>query len=171
MPGEVYREFAKYLFQQNLLTKNRMPLGRHIVDLRKITCPLLNLMARNDDLVPCAQTEPLNDLVSSTDKEKIIWPAGHIGLAVSGRAQKELWPRAVDWLVQRTDSDAAVPSRPLVPIVHVTGVKRGTKRSNKCTPAMVLGLCASDHEHSASQVLRGTELTVASIGQIRFASL
>ena len=29
--------------------------------------------------------------------------AGHIGLAVSGRAQKELWPRAVDWLVQRAD--------------------------------------------------------------------
>ena len=45
----------------------------------------------------------LNDLVSSTDKEKIIWPAGHIGLAISGRAQKELWPRAVEWLVQRTD--------------------------------------------------------------------
>ena len=60
-------------------------------------------MARNDDLVPCSQTEPLNDLVSSTGKEKIIWLAGHIGLAVSGRAQKELWPRAVDWLVQRTD--------------------------------------------------------------------
>ena len=64
---------------------------------------LLNLMARNDDLVPCSQSEPLNDLVSSADKEKIIWPAGHIGLAVSGRAQKDLWPRAVDWLVQRTD--------------------------------------------------------------------
>jgi polyhydroxyalkanoate synthase subunit PhaC len=103
VPGEVYREFAKYLYQQNLLMKNRMPLGRHIVDLRKITCPLLNLMARNDDLVPCSQSEPLNDLVSSADKEKIIWPAGHIGLAVSGWAQKELWPRAVDWLAQRTD--------------------------------------------------------------------
>jgi poly[(R)-3-hydroxyalkanoate] polymerase subunit PhaC len=103
VPGEVYREFAKYLFQQNLLVKNRMPLGRHIVDLRKITCPLLNLMASSDHLVPCSQTEPLNDLVSSTDKEKIIWPAGHIGLAVSSKAQKELWPRAVDWLIQRTD--------------------------------------------------------------------
>jgi polyhydroxyalkanoate synthase len=45
----------------------------------------------------------LNDLVSSTDKEMIIWPAGHIGLAVSAPAQKELWPRAVEWLVQRTD--------------------------------------------------------------------
>ena len=103
LPGEVYREFAKYLFQQNLLTKNRMPLGRHIVDLRKITCPLLNLMARNDHLVPCSQSEPLNDLVSSTDKQKIIWPAGHIGLAVSSRAQQELWPKAVDWLAKRTD--------------------------------------------------------------------
>ena len=103
VPGEVYREFAKYLFQQNLLVKNRMPLGRHMVDLRKITCPLLNLMARRDHLVPCSQSEALNDLVSSTDKEKIVWPAGHIGLAVSARAQKELWPRAVKWLVQRTD--------------------------------------------------------------------
>jgi polyhydroxyalkanoate synthase subunit PhaC len=100
--GEIYREFAKYLFQQNLLVKNRMPLGRHIVDLRNITCPLLNLMASSDHLVPCSQTEPLNDLVSSTDKEKIIWPAGHIGLAVGTSAQKELWPRAVDWLLQRT---------------------------------------------------------------------
>jgi polyhydroxyalkanoate synthase subunit PhaC len=103
LPGEVYREFAKYLFQQNLLVQNRMRLGRHMVDLRKITCPLLNLMARADHLVPCSQTEPLNDLVSSKDKEKIIWPAGHIGLAVSSRAQKELWPRAVNWLIERTD--------------------------------------------------------------------
>jgi polyhydroxyalkanoate synthase subunit PhaC len=103
VPGEIYREFAKYLFQQNLLVKNRFPLGRHLVDLSKITCPLLALMASNDHLVPCSQTEPLLDLVSSTDKEKIIWPAGHIGLAVSAKAQKELWPRAVNWLVQRTD--------------------------------------------------------------------
>ena len=74
-------------------------------------------MARNDDLVPCAQTEPLNDLVSSTDKEKIIWPAGHIGLAVSGRAQKELWPRAAEWLAKRSAmrllSWIAAPARQL----------------------------------------------------------
>jgi polyhydroxyalkanoate synthase subunit PhaC len=103
VPGEVFREFAKYLFQQNLLVQNRMRLGRHLIDLRKITCPLLNLMARKDHLVPCSQSEPLNDLVSSTDKEKIIWPAGHIGLGVSSRAHKELWPRVVKWIGDRTD--------------------------------------------------------------------
>jgi len=103
VPGEVYREFAKYLFQQNLLIKNRMPVGRHIVDLRRINCPLLNLMAKNDDLVPCSQSAPLNDLVSSKDKQTIVWPAGHIGLAVGGKAQKELWPEVAKWLGDRSE--------------------------------------------------------------------
>ena len=51
VPGEVYREFVKYLYQKNLLTQNRMPVGKHIVNLKNITCPVLNLMAGKDDLV------------------------------------------------------------------------------------------------------------------------
>lgn len=103
VPGEVYREFAKYLFQQNLLTQNKMPVGKHIVNLQNIKCPLLNLMATKDDLVPCSQSEPLNDLVGSKDKKIIKFQAGHIGLAVGGRAQKELWPAATQWLADRSD--------------------------------------------------------------------
>jgi len=112
VPGEVYREFAKYLFQQNLLVKNRMRVGRHLVDLRKITCPLLNLMGKNDDLVPICQSETLNGLVGSTDNEKIIWPAGHIGLAVGGKAQSQLWPRVVDWLAKRSVKAATETESP-----------------------------------------------------------
>jgi polyhydroxyalkanoate synthase len=99
--GEVYREFVKYLYQQNLLVQNKMPVGKHIVDLRKIACPILNIMAKNDDLVPCAQSAPFNDLVSSTDRKSIVIPAGHIGLAIGGKAQKEVWPQACDWLADR----------------------------------------------------------------------
>ena len=29
--------------------------------------------------------------------------SGHIGLAIGGRAQRELWPQACDWLAQRTN--------------------------------------------------------------------
>ncbi len=101
VPGEVYREFVKYLYQQNLLVKNRMVVGRRVVDLRKITCPVLNLMATRDDLVPCAQSEAFNDLVGSTDRRTIKFPAGHIGLAVGSKAQKELWPEVVRWLAER----------------------------------------------------------------------
>ncbi len=101
VPGEVYREFAKYLFQQNLLVQNKFPVGKHIVDLRKITCPVLNLMATNDDLVPPAQSAPLNGFISSKDQRIIRFKAGHIGLAVGGKAQKELWPEVVNWLSER----------------------------------------------------------------------
>jgi polyhydroxyalkanoate synthase len=100
--GEVYREFVKYLYQQNLLVQNKLPVGRHTVDLRKITCPVLNIMAKSDDLVPCAQSLPFNDLVSSKDRKSIVIPAGHIGLAIGGKAQREVWPHACDWLAERS---------------------------------------------------------------------
>jgi polyhydroxyalkanoate synthase len=104
VPGEVYRQFVKYLYQQNLLTQNRMPVGKHIVNLQNITCPVLNLMAGKDDLVPCSQGMPFTDLVGSKDRKTILLDgSGHIGLAIGGRAQKEVWPQACEWLAQRSD--------------------------------------------------------------------
>jgi polyhydroxyalkanoate synthase len=104
VPGEVYREFVKYLYQKNLLTQNRMPVGKHIVNLRNITCPVLNIMAGKDDLVPCSQGMPFNDLVGSRDRKAILLEgSGHIGLAIAGRAQKEVWPQACEWLGNRSD--------------------------------------------------------------------
>jgi polyhydroxyalkanoate synthase len=104
VPGEVYREFVKYLYQQNLLTQNRMPVGKHIVNLQNITCPVLNIMAGKDDLVPCSQGMPFTDLVSSKVRKTILLEgSGHIGLAIGGRAQKEVWPQACEWLAERSD--------------------------------------------------------------------
>ncbi len=104
VPGEVYRQFVKYLYQQNLLTQNRMPVGKRIVNLQDITCPVLNIMAGKDDLVPCSQGTPFTDLVGSKDRRTILLQgSGHIGLAIGSRAQKEVWPQACQWLAERTD--------------------------------------------------------------------
>lgn len=103
VPGEVFREFVKHLYQENRLIQNRLPVGRHTVNLRNITCPVLNIMARNDDLVPCAQSLPFNDAVGSADRRSIVAPAGHIGLAVGSRAQREVWPQACDWLGEHSE--------------------------------------------------------------------
>lgn len=102
VPGEVFREFVKYLYQENRLVQGTMPLGKHIVNLKKITCPVLNLMARRDDLVPCSQSRPFNDLISSQDRKTIEFDAGHIGMAVGSKAQRELWPQASEWLASRS---------------------------------------------------------------------
>lgn len=104
VPGEIYREFVKYLYQQNQLTRGELHIAGHRVDLQNITCPVLNLMATKDDLVPCAQSEPFNDLVGSRDRKTIKLAAGHIGLAVGSRAGRELWPQAVEWLAERSEA-------------------------------------------------------------------
>lgn len=102
VPGEIFRQFVKYLYQQNRLAEGRMRVGRHNVDLRRITCPILNIVASQDDLVPPMQSEPFNDLVGSEDRTILKQPSGHVGLAMGTRAQKELWPKAVEWLAARS---------------------------------------------------------------------
>jgi polyhydroxyalkanoate synthase subunit PhaC len=103
LPGEVFRQFVKDLYQGNRLVQGQLRIGRRRVDLKKIVCPLLNLMATQDDLVPPSQSRPLNDLVGSDDRTVMEIPAGHIGLAVGSKAQKDLWPKACDWLAARSD--------------------------------------------------------------------
>jgi polyhydroxyalkanoate synthase len=103
VPGEVYRQFVKYLYQKNLLSKNRMPVGKRIVNLEHILCPVLNIMAEKDDLVPSAQSLPFTKLVGSKDcRSLLLNSGGHIGLAIGGKAQKEIWPQACRWLAERT---------------------------------------------------------------------
>jgi len=101
--GETFRQFVKYCFQQNLLVAGKFPVGGQKVNLAHITCPVLNLMATNDHLVPCGQSLPFNDLVGSTDRQAILFDAGHIGMSVGSKAQKELWPKACDWLAVRSE--------------------------------------------------------------------
>jgi polyhydroxyalkanoate synthase len=100
--GEVFREFIKYCYQENLLVENKLRINGKLVDLRKISCPTLNLIAEHDHLVPPASSVVFNDLISSKDKDTIIYPTGHIGLSVSSKSLKDLWPRVADWLIARS---------------------------------------------------------------------
>ncbi|MFN0136419.1 MAG: class III poly(R)-hydroxyalkanoic acid synthase subunit PhaC [Phycisphaerae bacterium] len=102
--GETFRQFVKYLFQKNLLIQGKLELGGKRVDLKNITCPILNLVAQHDHLVHPNQSLPFNQAVGSADRKSINFPVGHIGLAVSSRAHRDLWPKVVDWLEERSDT-------------------------------------------------------------------
>jgi polyhydroxyalkanoate synthase len=74
------------------------------VNLKHITCPVLNIMAGQGGLVPCSQGTPFTDLVGSKDRKTILLQgSGHVGLAIGGRAQHEVWPQACDWLAKHTN--------------------------------------------------------------------
>jgi polyhydroxyalkanoate synthase len=99
--GECFRQFMKDLYQGNKLLKGKLVVGKHKVDLKNLTMPLLNIYATEDHLVPPSATIPLNDAVGSKDKELYKFQGGHIGVFVGGRSQKELAPAVYNWLKKR----------------------------------------------------------------------
>ena len=96
--GETFREFVKMVYQQNRLVKGEMVLGNQPVKLDEISCPVLLLVAENDHLVPPNSTLALKDCVNSESLETMSIDSGHIGLAVSSKAHRELWPNAANWI-------------------------------------------------------------------------
>jgi len=100
--GEAYREFIKKCYQRNLLVKSQLKLDRQKIDLKNITMPLLSIIAEHDTLVPPESSMSFNKLVSSKDTKLISIPTGHIGLSVSSKAHKELWPKVAEWLRARS---------------------------------------------------------------------
>jgi len=100
--GEAFRQFIKDCYQKNLLIKNRMEIGGKRIDLRKVTMPLLNVMAQFDHLVPNEASRPIADAVASTEKETLVFPTGHIGMFVGSRSQGEVCPKIATWLKTRS---------------------------------------------------------------------
>jgi class III poly(R)-hydroxyalkanoic acid synthase PhaC subunit len=100
--GEIYREFVKYCYQENLFINNQMKVDGNIVDLKSVKVPFLNVVAQKDDLVQPVSSAALNDAVGSKDKSVIEFPSGHVGLIIGQRAHKELWPKVGDWLKHRS---------------------------------------------------------------------
>lgn len=99
--GETYRRFIKDMYQHNKLIKGEFKLDGRTVDLSKINMPILTIYAKDDHIVPPATTKPINDLVSSKDKELMEFPGGHIGVFVGARSQDLLTPAIAKWLVER----------------------------------------------------------------------
>jgi polyhydroxyalkanoate synthase subunit PhaC len=96
--GETYRQFIKDFYQNNLLIKGEVKIGEHTVNLKNITMPVLNIFAKDDHLVPPSAAMALRQYVGTKDYTELSFSGGHIGIYVSGRAQKEVPPAIGEWL-------------------------------------------------------------------------
>ena len=96
--GEAFRQFVKDFYQENKLIKGQVELGDRTVDLRDITCPVLNIYAELDHLVPPASSKALKDHVGTNDYSVRGFQTGHIGMYVSGKVQSALPSAISTWL-------------------------------------------------------------------------
>jgi len=96
--GEAFRQFIKDFFQQNKLVEGGLMIGEQEVDLANLKLPILNIFAEQDHLVPPDASRALKKLVGSKDYTELSFPGGHIGIYVSGKAQKTVTPAIGEWL-------------------------------------------------------------------------
>jgi polyhydroxyalkanoate synthase len=99
--GAAFAQFVRWFFQENRLVLGGLSIGGRRVDLRHVDCPVLNIHAAQDHLVPPSASLPLGGLVGSRDYTGFEFEGGHIGIYVSAKAQ-ELLPRTIaGWLEKR----------------------------------------------------------------------
>lgn len=100
-PGEAAKQWLKDLYQENKLVESRFELSGRTVKLADITCPVLNVFAQDDHIIPPATSRALGAKVGTQDYTELGLPGGHVGVFVGGKAQALLGSGIADWLSAR----------------------------------------------------------------------
>jgi polyhydroxyalkanoate synthase len=100
-PATAFREFVQWFFKENRLLRGELTIGGRTVLLKNITCPVFNIYAKNDHLVPPSASIPLGAHVGSPAYDSLAVDVGHIGMYVSGKARTIVPSAIVNWLLAR----------------------------------------------------------------------
>jgi len=105
-PGATFRQAVRMLFRSNSMMNNTVFLSGRRVDLRRITVPVLVIVAEKDHIVPLDSALPAADLLGSDDVEIARLPFGHVGLIMGRAAVKQTIPTILDWMRRHTSTSA-----------------------------------------------------------------
>ena len=100
--GAAYRQFIEDIYQENALYRNELVLDGDSVDIENLTMPVLQIIGSFDHLIPPEASKPFTEVIPSDDTDIYEFPTGHVGMAVSGKAHAELWPRVTTWFRERS---------------------------------------------------------------------
>lgn len=107
-PGDVYREFIKKGYQQNVLVNlGEWPMPGGAARLADLECPILNLSGQYDHICPFESCMKLDELIPEhKDLTSKHYAAGHLGIAlgkdVMGNRTTAYWDEIAEWLKARS---------------------------------------------------------------------
>jgi polyhydroxyalkanoate synthase len=102
--GEAAKQWLKDLYQQNKLIRNEWELDGRMVDLRKVTAPVLNIYAEADTIIPPRTARVLSGKLGTNDYTELGLRGGHIGVFVSSKSQGIVGKTIAEWLAERDQS-------------------------------------------------------------------
>ena len=104
IPGAAFRKFVDEVFHADRFRRGETRIHGHRVDLGSITCPLMNLTATKDWIVPPASSDFLGELVGSEDAQLVHIEGAHVGIMIDPRA-RPTWTTMSDFLGGHGDGD------------------------------------------------------------------
>ncbi len=102
IPGETYRQFIQDIYQHDRLARGEMMIDGARVDIANLTMPVLGVVGHYDHLVPMGATIRFLDKIPAKDQTVFDEKTGHIGLSVSSKSHRALWPRVAEWILARS---------------------------------------------------------------------
>lgn len=97
-PGATLRQITDLFVRGRCLVDGKVPMGGRIVDLGAISIPVLDIIGTRDHLVPRPASEPLGAVLGNAELHPLHLPAGHAGLILGRKAQREFIPAILEWL-------------------------------------------------------------------------
>ncbi len=101
--GRAFLEFAEWFVRDNALVNGTLTLNGKPVRLANVTCPVLNVYANSDHIVPPASSRRLASLIDPAQYCEMAFDGGHIGLFASRGAHRRVPTAINDWLTQASN--------------------------------------------------------------------
>ena len=119
LAGRLFCEVMQDVNADAQFAQGRLRVGNRRVALENIRCPVLNISAERDRLVPPQESASFIEHVGTREASNLVFPSGHLGLMVSRAAHDKLWPHVAECL-----RDPAARPRARREIAAASGARR-----------------------------------------------
>ncbi len=109
IPGAVFRSFIEEIYQEDRLASGATRIHDRAVDLAEVSCPVLNLVAEEDWIVPAASAERIAELVGPQQVRNERIPGPHVGIVLDPRT-RYVWDMMADFVHNEAPAPAEPPA-------------------------------------------------------------
>ena len=109
-PGSLARQWLNDLYRENKLVEGEFEILGEKVDLSKIACPVLNIYALQDHIIPVSCSKALGQFLKKDQYQEIGFPGGHEGVFVSRKAQGVVAGGLIEWLENKSKPSTKKPN-------------------------------------------------------------
>lgn len=95
---DAFVEFLEQFYQQNNLIQRRIQFQDKVVDLSSLTLPVLNILGKNDNIIPPSASRALAKHVPASLYREAEFSGGHMSFYINDHTSASVSKQIADWL-------------------------------------------------------------------------